>query len=63
MNRNRQLLTGGLTVVLLLAAAIAGGSRFYAEYALGELKSRFAAPEKEVDEPKKSAKKTQTRKS
>lgn len=34
MNRNRQLLAGGLTVVLLLAAAIAGGSLYLLNYAL-----------------------------
>ena len=51
-----------LSFSVMHAAAIAGGSIFYAEYALGELKSKFSAPEMESDEPKKSAKKTQTRK-
>ena len=52
-----------LSFSVMHAAAIAGGSIFYAEYALSELKGKTAEPEKEADEPKKSAKKTQTRKS
>ena len=52
-----------LSFSVMHAAAIAGGSIFYAEYALSELKGKTAEPENEADEPKKSAKKTQTRKS
>ena len=48
-----------LSFSVMHAAAIAGGSIFYAEYALGELKGKTAEPEKEAE----SAKKTQTRKS
>lgn len=55
-----------LSFSVMHAAAIAGGSAFYAEYALDELKKSIAPAEEAADEPKKpakSAKKTQSKNS
>lgn len=52
-----------LSFSVMHAAAIAGGSTFYAEFALDELKKTLAPAEEAPEEPKKSAKKPQPRKS
>lgn len=51
-----------LSFSVMHAAAIAGGSTFYAEFALDELKKTLAPAEEAPEEPKKSAKKPQPRK-
>lgn len=52
-----------LSFSVMHAAAIAGGSTFYAEYALDELKKSIAPAEEAADEPKKPAKTAKNTKS